>query len=265
VTTLIEAYPPTSWQDLETGVARILTECGYDAEVQKNVDLARGDATVDVWADDHSSPQNVIAVECKHWVRPATKNVVHAFRSVVGDSGANTGFIVSSAGFQRGAIEAAEYSNVRLLDWHQFQEIFALRWYKRYMTLTLSEQTSSLQEYTERYNARVIRDSASISQDKLQQLRILRDRYKPLAECVYAFNPIHDLVMPGGAKLPPLPLRRTRFNPFRSNETGLMSSDMTSISEDMLNASALRPLMETLVKHSLYAIAEFDAIFVKSD
>jgi len=36
----------------------------------------------------------------------------------------DTGVIVSSAGFQEGAVEAAAYSNVRLLDWNDFQRMF---------------------------------------------------------------------------------------------------------------------------------------------
>jgi restriction system protein len=149
MTVLIEANPPGRWQDLEAQVAQILKECGYDVEVQKNVPLARGDVNIDVWADDHSSPQNIIAVECKHWATPATKNVVHGFRTVVGDSGANTGLIVSSAGFQEGAVEAAAYSNVRLLNWFDFQAMFIMRWFRQFMLPTVIEQTDALRDYTE--------------------------------------------------------------------------------------------------------------------
>jgi len=93
---LIEDGAPDRWQDLESSVARILTECGYDVELQKKVKLpGRGSRNVDVWADDHSSPPNAIAVECKRWARPATQTVVDAFRMVVGESGANTGLLVS--------------------------------------------------------------------------------------------------------------------------------------------------------------------------
>ena len=104
----IEAAPPATWQALEAKVAQILAECGYAVEVQKNVELAgRGDANIDVWADEQTSPPNVIAVECKNWKTPAKKHEVHAFRMVVGESGANTGLLVSAAGFQKGALEAA--------------------------------------------------------------------------------------------------------------------------------------------------------------
>src|SRR5688500_5537101 len=133
MTALIYPDSPSRWQDLENRVGQILRECGYEVEIQKNVKLARGDVNIDVWADEHSSPPNVIAVECKYWATRATKNVVHGFRTVVGDSGANTGLIVSSGGFQTGAVEAAAYSNVRLLDWSEFQQMFVLRWFHKYM------------------------------------------------------------------------------------------------------------------------------------
>jgi restriction system protein len=121
----IEGQLPGTWQELEALVGRVLAECSYYVEVQKNVKLARGDVDIDVWADDHSSPPNVIAIECKRWKTSVPKNVVHAFRGVVGDSGANTGLLISDAGFQDGAVEAAQYSNVRLLTWDEFQQMFA--------------------------------------------------------------------------------------------------------------------------------------------
>lgn len=40
MTALIEDAPPASWQELERRVAQILSECGYNVEVQKSVQLA---------------------------------------------------------------------------------------------------------------------------------------------------------------------------------------------------------------------------------
>jgi hypothetical protein len=188
VTVLIEASAPGRWQDLEARVARILMECGYDVEMQKNVRLARGDVNIDVWADDHSSPQNIIAVECKRWTRPATRNVVHGFRTVVGDSGANTGLIVSSAGFQKGAVEAAAYSNVQLLDWAQFQAMFMVQWFRHYMLPTLEEETDALHEYTEPINSRILRKAGALPLDRRERFKALRERYLPLAVSSLAFN-----------------------------------------------------------------------------
>jgi restriction system protein len=145
----IEGQLPGTWQELEALVGRVLAECSYYVEVQKNVKLARGDVDIDVWADDHSSPPNVIAIECKRWKTSVPKNVVHAFRAVVGDSGANTGLLISAAGFQDGAVEAAQYSNVRLLTWDEFQQMFAARWYGTFMAPRLFAEAGPLIDYIE--------------------------------------------------------------------------------------------------------------------
>ena len=51
-------------RELEAVVGRVLAECGYDVEVQQNAKFARVDVDIDVWTDDHSSPPNVIAMDC---------------------------------------------------------------------------------------------------------------------------------------------------------------------------------------------------------
>lgn len=187
--TAIEAAPPSDWKGLEAAVARILGECGYDVEVGKNVKLARGDVNVDVWADEHASPPNIILVECKYWVRAATRSVVHGFRTVVGDSGANTGLIVSAAGFQKGAVAAAEYSNVRLLTWEQFEQMFVGRWFRQHMSPTIAEETDALHEYTEPMNSRVFRKADALPAERRAKFRSLRDRYTGLMVTNFTFIP----------------------------------------------------------------------------
>ena len=113
---------------------------------------------VDVYAEDLSSqPKTVYLCECKHWQSAVPQTVVHAFRTVVTDYGANWGFIISSAGFQSGAFEAAAKSNVRLLTWDEFQELFVDRWIENYMMPRLREEVEPLVDYTEPFNARVSR------------------------------------------------------------------------------------------------------------
>lgn len=254
--TLIEGFLPESWRDLEVKVAQILRECGYDVDVQKTVQLARGNVDIDVWADDHSSPPSVIAVECKHWSRRATKNVVHAFRAVVGDSGANIGLIVSSAGFQKGAIEAATYSNVRLLTWDEFQVMFSIRWFMRHMSPTLAERTDALHEYTEPINSRVFNKADALSPELREKFKVLREQYWPLAALNFVFHPVFytNLVPTDVSPFPELPLRGAGFRPFGTELTGL-------VPDDVLDATALRPLMDALIEHSCRATAEFDAVF----
>jgi restriction system protein len=252
----IEDAPPATWQDLESTVARILRECGYEVAMQKHVELARGDVNVDVWADDHTEPPNILAIECKHWSRPVSKDVVHGFRTVVGDSGANTGLLVSSAGFQKGAKEAAAYSNVRLLTWGEFQQMFALRWFRSFMSPTIAEETDALHEYTEPINSRVFRKADALSDERRAAFVAMRDMYAPLMVINFALHPVvvDNKFSSTKAGLPTLPLRDVLQTP-----EGRASVE--ALPDDVLDTTALRPLMERLIRHSQSAIAEFDAVF----
>ncbi|QBX57314.1 restriction endonuclease [Nocardioides seonyuensis] len=253
---LIEDAPPATWQDLEAMVARVLRECGYEVEVQKHVELARGDVNVDVWADDRAEPPNILAIECKHWNRPVSKDVVHGFRTVVGDSGANTGLLVSSAGFQSGASEAAAYSNVHLLTWDDFQRMFALRWFRSFMSPTVAEETDALHEYTEPINSRVSRKAAALPDERQAAFVALREIYTPLMVTNFALHPavVDNKFSSIKAELPRLPLRDVVQKP-----GGRVLLD--ALPDDVLDAAALRPFMERLIRHSQSAIAEFDAVF----
>jgi restriction system protein len=249
MTALIEGDEPATWQALEARVAQVLDECGYDVEVQKKVPLARGDVNFDVWADDHSSPPNVIAVECKHWATAATKNVVHGFRTVVGDSGANTGLIVSTAGFQQGAVEAATYSNVRLTSWVEFQELFVERWYGCYMARRLREEADPLVEYTEPINSRIFRKADALDSERRKGFKALRDKYLGLG---MGFMPMY-MEMPGrteGPTLPVLPLRDAMIEKY-----------VDYVPATVLDATALRRLLAALTEAYRGAIAEFDQVF----
>lgn len=249
MTVLIESGLPQTWQELEESTARILRECGHDVELHKTVQLARGTVEVDVWADDHSLPPKIIVVECKHWKDSVPKAVVHGFRTVVGDSGANLGLIVSAAGFESGAVEAAAYSNVRLLTSEQFQDMFTERWYKRFMLPTLAGETDPLNEYTEYLNSRILRKLDRLTPERQKDHLALRRRHLALASLAFKISAqLYDLE---DARVPSLPLRRS----------DTASRLRESIPDDVLDAAALRPLMNALIEHSRVAIAEFDEVF----
>ncbi|MNS58219.1 hypothetical protein D3C72_911310 [compost metagenome] len=128
---LITQIVPSTWQELEIGVRDILAECGMEAHRQVQVPLARGGADVDVLATDvvHGI-RSMIICECKHWDSNLPQAVAHAFRAVVGDSGANHGYIISRRGFQAGAYASVVNTNIELLTYDQFQEKFFERWYR---------------------------------------------------------------------------------------------------------------------------------------
>lgn len=73
--------------------------------------------------------QYTAVFECKNWATKIPQSVVHSLRSVVDDIGANAGYIISKQGFQSGAYEVASNTNIKLLSWQEFQELFAEQWY----------------------------------------------------------------------------------------------------------------------------------------
>jgi Restriction endonuclease len=121
--TLITSITPDTWTELENTVADILRECGMDVQRQARVKLPRGSVDLDVLAQEtlEGILQRVVC-ECKNWRKNVPREKVHAFRTVMQETGVNRGYIISRTGFQAGAIEAAEATNVELLTFEEFQE-----------------------------------------------------------------------------------------------------------------------------------------------
>lgn len=120
---------PKNWQELELLVQQLFKKLECHTEIRKNMTTARGKVVVDIFVKDFvSSPPLIYLCECKYWIKRIPKSVIHSFRTVVHDTGANRGYIISKAGFQRGAFEAADNSNIELVTWEQLQEIFKDRW-----------------------------------------------------------------------------------------------------------------------------------------
>lgn len=131
---------PSDWRDLQNLVAQLFRELGCDVDVGRRIELVRGSKEVDVLvADVASTPPARYLVECKFWSRAVPLEVVHSFRTVVADSGAHRGFIVSLVGFQEGAHSAASMTNVELVTFDQLQAMFRDRWLvsmgRRYMAV----------------------------------------------------------------------------------------------------------------------------------
>ena len=130
--TLITNITPNGWRDLENTVADILRECGIAVQQQVNVALPRGSVDLDVLAEETvEGISSKIVCECKDWRTNVPREKVHAFRTVMDETGANRGYIISRVGFQIGAIEAANATNVALLTFEQFQERYFQKWITR--------------------------------------------------------------------------------------------------------------------------------------
>jgi Restriction endonuclease len=147
---MIEEQPGRDWRDLQERVAAILEECGLDSDVNHPLDLARGKAVIDVYAlDPTTTPPAVYLCECKRWRSHVPQGEVQAFRTIVSDSGAHVGLVISATGFQSGAFEVVRHTNVHLLEWQGFQDLFLERWCRTYWIPTLRTRVDRLASYVD--------------------------------------------------------------------------------------------------------------------
>lgn len=115
-------------------------QCGLVVEIEKKIDLVRGKAEFDVYAEETvSGRKHTIACECKYWNTAIPQDVIFGFRTKVNDIGANFGLIISSSKFQSGAIAAVDRTNVSLLTWDEFQDRYFDTWYCKHFYLQLQD------------------------------------------------------------------------------------------------------------------------------
>jgi len=128
---LIPSDQITDWNDLQGKVCQLFREMGYYAETERPVDLGgRGKKNIDVYIrDDRASVNQIMLVECKWWASSVPQEVVHSMQAIMHNSGANTGFIISKKGFQRGAHEATVSTNIHLMTWEEIQRTFGKQWH----------------------------------------------------------------------------------------------------------------------------------------
>ncbi len=138
---------PNTWIDLQDKVTQYLNEAGYKAVSPRTINTVRGFVEVDVYIEAPDELIKRIICECKYWKTPVSKEKVHAFRTVVADSGAALGIMISKEGFQKGAIEAAKLSNVILLTWDQFIALISRKW-MREQTMILRKIQRATYVYT---------------------------------------------------------------------------------------------------------------------
>lgn len=105
----------TDWNDYQEEAAALFRSMGLDAETNVTMRGVRTNHDVDVVVKSHHAGFDVTwLVECKHWKTPVSKLHVLALREIVADLGADRGILLCEAGFQSGAVEAANLTNVQV-------------------------------------------------------------------------------------------------------------------------------------------------------
>ncbi|MDC7767287.1 restriction endonuclease [Priestia aryabhattai] len=170
---LVEKEPST-WKELQNCVGQVFRDIGFEVLVdEKDFQLRGGDTVnLDVWAKDIELPTmpTIHICECKYWKETVPKEKVHAFRTVVSDAGGSVGYIISQKGFQEGAEQAASQTNINLITWDDFQQIFEEKWVKSMYSQVKDKIDSILNYINSRY---LSNDFKGEGEKYLKSIRIL--------------------------------------------------------------------------------------------
>ncbi|HVI57745.1 MAG TPA: restriction endonuclease [Luteimonas sp.] len=106
-----------TWQQFQSDTADLFRQLGCTATIEAAVKGVRASHKVDVYVEfvKFGIPVKWV-IECKLWNRNIPKERVMTLKAIVDDLGADRGVLISSKGFQAGAISAAQNSNITLTD-----------------------------------------------------------------------------------------------------------------------------------------------------
>jgi restriction system protein len=131
-----------NWKEYQEAAASYFRELGLEAETDVKIQGVRTSHDVDVLVKSHHAGFDITwVVECKHWKEKVSKLHVLGLREIVTEVGADRGILLSESGFQSGAIEASNLTNVRLTSLEEMRgtakaEIFAMRLRELYDKVT---------------------------------------------------------------------------------------------------------------------------------
>jgi hypothetical protein len=175
---MIESPHPNDWRQLQAGVCRLLNEVGLTAEIEKKLKTPRGEVEIDVYAVDENSVDQIrYLIECKNWATPIPQSVVHSFTTVMHETGGNIGFIVSREGFQSGATQYMQNTNIVGATYLELQHRYFSNWWRKFFVPTIGSAVDTLVEYIEPINSKREWLIAELPDHKQEQIRKLQKRY----------------------------------------------------------------------------------------
>jgi hypothetical protein len=113
---------PKDWYNFQEELCKYFISLGLNAKTNVTAKGVRTEHDIDVLVKSKFIGHDIKwIVEAKHWSKKISKLHVLALRTIVDDIGADKGFIISKLGFQKGAKEAAENSNILLLTFEELK------------------------------------------------------------------------------------------------------------------------------------------------
>lgn len=234
---------PSNWRELQDWTAQILHECGWAAETEVTIPLARGKANIDVLATEHVQGREYrTLIECKYWTTSVPQAVVHSFRTIVADAGANAGYIISKSGFQSGAYEAVAHSNVKLLTWEEFQAAFVEQWYWSHYVKMVGDVLDPLCSYLEPLPAMAAWDKYLDKHHVERLVAMFRENFE-LGALIMCMHPVQRM----------FPERRGRV----ILPLGDRAKKYGNLPDQLHTLTGYREFFDALASHALPLLEEF--------
>jgi hypothetical protein len=175
---MIENPLPCNWKELQAGVNQLLNEIGLDAEIEKKIETPRGTVEIDVYAVDQNSVDKIrYIIECKNWSSSIPQTVVHAFTTVMHETGGNIGYIISKNGLQAGAKEYTKNTNITGITYEEFQRKYFSVWYQKHFVTKVGDTVDALTQYVEPINSRRDREVSVLESEKQEEFERLYEKY----------------------------------------------------------------------------------------
>jgi len=174
------------WKTLQYFVYRLFTEIGFTAQEEAVLQTPRGVVEVDVYAVDENSVDKIrYIVECKCWTATVHQGVVHAFTTVMQETGTNIGFIVSKAGLQTGAIRYTTNTNIVGITFNELQNRYFDSWWKNHFCHAIAEKEENVLSSTAPFNFR--RDAAleNLAEDKIKLFFNIERNYGAFSKFIW--------------------------------------------------------------------------------
>lgn len=246
---MITRKMPEDWRNLQRCVARILSNCGWQVEIEHPIQTARGRVEIDVDGEENVDGRRYrVLCECKYWRQRVPQSVVHSFRTIVSDAGANAGYIISTSGFQSGAFEAIKNSNVKLVSWPEFQDDFEDTWVREWLTKAVKQNIDPLASYLEPLPAMVAWDHYLDDAD-IEELKRLHHANFELGGVLLSLHPGPYRVTGGKPSLPIRETLRQRYSDEKIRKLGLPDS--------LLDETAYLEFYEELLAYGLPLLQTF--------
>jgi restriction system protein len=113
--------PP--WQQYQIHARNFFRSLGFEAENDVILQGVRTKHAVDVLVKTCQGGMDITwIIECKNWHTSITQLHVLALREIVADLGADKGVLLSESGFQRGAIDASNFTNIQCTSLRELEE-----------------------------------------------------------------------------------------------------------------------------------------------